>query len=81
MTDEERKELERKAFEEEQRKEALREKEPSWKMYSVMNSRLNNDFSSQEYISNLIKDAFDNDCTGDETDRWAFLQENFAMKQ
>ena len=50
MTDEERKELEQKAFEEEQRKEALREKEPNWKMYSVMNSRLNSDFSSQEYI-------------------------------
>lgn len=77
MTEEEKAELAQKAMEEERRKEALREKEPKWQLYCIMNSRLNKDFESQEYISNLIKDSFENDCTGDEADRWTHLAENF----
>lgn len=29
----------------------------------------------------MIKDSFENDCAGDEADRWAHLAENFQMKQ
>lgn len=44
MTEEEKKRLQEKAMEEERRKEALREKEPKWQLFCVMNSRLNSDF-------------------------------------
>jgi len=81
MTEEERRNLEQKAMEEERRREALREKEPKWKLYCIMNTRLNKDFEASDYISNIIKDAFDNDCTGDDSDRWSQLQDTWEMKQ
>jgi len=36
MTEEEREELERAAFEEQKRREALREKEPKWLLYCTL---------------------------------------------
>lgn len=50
MTEEERKRMEERAMEEERRREALREKEPKFNLYSIMDQRLNKDFASQEYI-------------------------------
>lgn len=82
MTEEERKAMEEKALAEEKRREALREKEPKWKLYCILDERLNKDFGNQEFISEkIIKNAYENDCTGDENDRWSHLQENFEMKQ
>ena len=81
LTEEEKRKLEREALDEERRREALREKEPKWKLYCIMNTRLNKDFEASDYISNIIKDAFDNDCTGDDSDRWTQLQETWEMKQ
>lgn len=77
MTAEERKKMEEQAYEEEKRREALREKEPKWKLYCILDERLNKDFSTQEYITKVINAAYENDCTGDEDDRWTHLQENF----
>ena len=45
---------------EEKRKEALREKEPKWKLYCIMHERLNNDFGKEDYLSTIIKDEFEN---------------------
>jgi hypothetical protein len=50
MSEEERTRLEERAFEEEKRKEALREKEPKWSMYCIMHERLNKDFGNEEYL-------------------------------
>lgn len=74
--------MEEQAFEEEKRREALREKEPKWKLYCILDERLNENFSSEDFVVNkIIKSAYDNDCTGDDNDRWTFLSENFEMKQ
>lgn len=81
MTEEEKKKLEQKALEEERRREALREKEPAWKLYCVLHQRFNSQFSNQEYISNLVNESFENDCVGDDNDRWNHLVENFELKQ
>lgn len=80
MTEEEKKVLEQRALEEERRREALREKEPQWKLYCIMDKRLNKDFGNQEYLQKLIKDSFDTDCVGDDKDRWAQLLETFSLK-
>jgi len=32
-------------------------------------------------LGKLVKDAFDNDCTGDDNDRWSYLLDNFQLKQ
>jgi len=45
MTEEEKQQMEEKAMEEERRREAVREKEPKFKLYCVMDGRLNKDFS------------------------------------
>ena len=82
MTPEEKKAMEEQAFEEEKRREAMREKEPKWKLYCILDERLNKDFASEDFVTNkIIKTAFDNECTGDDNDRWTYLQENFEMKQ
>ena len=81
MTPEERAELERRALEEERRKEAMREKEPQWKLFCVLDERLNKEFARDGYLQTVIKDAFENDATGDEKDRWSQLAENFELKQ
>lgn len=73
MTEEEKNRLAQRALDEERRKEALREKEPKWKMYCILDNRFDKDFSNQSYIQNLVKDCFDNDCAGDENDRWNHL--------
>jgi len=80
MTEEERHRLEEKAMEEERRREALREKEPLFKLYCILDDRLNNDFSKQEYLQTIIKKAFEEE-VGDENDRWTTLLEQFEMKQ
>ena len=51
MTPEEKQRMEEKAMEEERKREALREKEPAFNLYMVMDSRLNKDFSDPNYIS------------------------------
>lgn len=84
MSEEERKILEQKAFEEEKRKEALREKEPKWKLYCIMHERLNNDFGKEEYLSTIIKDEFENgEFVGEVNDKekWTHLSETFALKE
>jgi hypothetical protein len=74
MTEEERKRNEERAMEEERRREALREKEPEFSLYCIMDNRLNLDFSNEEYIQNIIKESFENDHVGDEQDRWNALR-------
>lgn len=46
MTEEEKRILQERAMAEERRREALREKEPKWNLYCIMNERLINDFSN-----------------------------------
>ena len=72
MTDEERQRLEEKAIEEERRREALREKEPNFKLYCILDARLNSKFSNEGDLSQIIKKAFENE-VGDDNDRWAAL--------
>jgi hypothetical protein len=81
MTEEERKRVEERAMEEERRREALREKEPEFTLYCILDGRLNDDFSKEDYITSIIKASFDNDHVGDEQDRWNALTEQFEMKQ
>jgi hypothetical protein len=81
MTEEEKIALEQKYLEEERKREALREKEPSWKLYCIMDKRLDKDFGKQEYLQQVIKESFDSDCVGDDSDRWAQLLESFTLKQ
>jgi len=81
MTEEERQQLAERAMEEERRKAALREKEPKWQLYCVLHERFNKDFADDGYLQRLIKNAFDNDCAGDENDRWSHLLDNFELKQ
>ena len=81
MTEEEKKRLAERAMEEERRKEALREKEPKWRLYCILDEIFNKDFSNEQYLQRLIKDAFDNDCAGDDNDRWSYLLDNFQLKQ
>ena len=68
-------------MEEERRKEALREKEPKWKLFCILDERFNADFGDEKYLQRLVKDAFDNDCAGDDKDRWSHLLDNFELKQ
>ena len=68
-------------MEEERRKEALREKEPKWKLFCILHERFNQDFAKESYLQRLVKDAFDNDCAGDDNDRWSHLLDNFELKQ
>jgi len=77
MTEEEKRKLEEQAMEEERKREALREKEPDYSMYCIMDDRLNKDFGSKEYIDKIVKGSFDNDCVGDEKDRWNSLIDSF----
>ena len=81
MTDEERARMEQQAFEEQKRREALREKEPKWKLYNILSKNLNRDMAKQEFLTKLIKDAYENDFQGDDQDRWNHLLENFEMKE
>ena len=81
MTEEEKIALEQRALEEERRREALREKEPEWKLYCIMDKRLDKDFGKQEYLKQVIKESYDSDCVGDDKDRWAQLLESFTLKQ
>ena len=46
MTEEEKKQLQERFLEEERRKEAVREKEPKWKMFCIMDERLNAEFAN-----------------------------------
>jgi hypothetical protein len=62
-------------LEEERRREALREKEPNWKLFCIMDSRLNREFGKEEYLGRIVKEAYDNDCVGDDKDRWTQLIE------
>jgi hypothetical protein len=80
MTEEERKRVEERAMEEERRREALREKEPDFNLYCIMDKRLNKDFGTTEYIQSIITSAFENDSVGDEDDRWKALAESFEMQ-
>lgn len=81
MTEEERQRLAERAMEEERRKEALREKEPKWKLFCILDERFNKDFAEESYLQRLVKDAFENDCAGDDKDRWSHLLDNFDLKQ
>ena len=80
MTPEERKAMEQRALDEERRKEAIREKEPAWNLYCVLDERLNKEFGTEGYLSKIVSDSYENDAAGDDKDRWASLQENFALK-
>lgn len=60
MTEEERKAMEQRAFEEERRKEAMREKEPAWSLFCVLDERLNKEFANQAYLEQLVKEEFEN---------------------
>ena len=81
MSEEEKRKLEERAMEEERRREALREKEPKWSLYCIMDQRLCKNFSNQDYLQEIIKDAFENEAVGDDNDRWISLVENFALKE
>lgn len=81
MTAEERQRLAERAMEEERRKEALREKEPKWKLFCVLDERFNKDFADESCLQRLVNDAFENDCAGDGNDRWSHLLDNFELKQ
>lgn len=50
MTPEEKAAMEQKALDEERRREAMREKEPAWKLFCVLDGRLNKEFSSEGYL-------------------------------
>ena len=50
MSEEEKKKLEERALEEERRREALREKEPKWNLFCIMDKRLCNNFGNEEYL-------------------------------
>jgi len=80
MSEEEKKIMEEKALEEERRREALREKEPKFKLFCILDGRLNKDFSNREYLGQIVKNAFEGE-VGDENDRWTTLVESFDMKQ
>ena len=73
MTQEEKMKIEEKAMEEERKREALREKEPAFNLYMVMDDRLNKDFGDKNYLSQIVSRAYENDCVGDEAQRWAEL--------
>jgi hypothetical protein len=45
MTEEEKQKLEQQTIEEERRREAVREREPDYKLYCILDERLNKDFS------------------------------------
>ena len=81
MTPEERQAMEQRALDEERRKEAIREKEPAWNLYCVLDERLNKEFGTEGYLSKIVSDSYENDAAGDDKDRWASLQENFELKQ
>lgn len=81
MTEEQRRRVEERAMEEERKREALREKEPAFKLYCILDGRLNQDFSKEEYIQSIVKASFENDHVGDEQDRWNSMVESFEMKQ
>jgi hypothetical protein len=51
MSEEEKKLLQENALEEERRREAIREKEPKFTLFCILDSRLNKDFASKEYLS------------------------------
>ena len=51
MSEEEKKLLQEKALEEERRREAIREKEPKFKLFCILDGRLNKDFANREYLS------------------------------
>jgi hypothetical protein len=38
-------------MEEERKREAVREREPDFKLYCILDERLNQNFSSQEYLT------------------------------
>lgn len=81
MSEEEKKRLEERAMEEERRREALREKEPKWSLYCIMDQRLSKNFGKEDYLQEIIKDAFENDVVGDDNDRWVSLVETFTLKE
>jgi hypothetical protein len=39
----------------------------------IIHPRFNTMFADLAYLKNLIKDSFENDCVGDDNDRWAYL--------
>ena len=47
----------------------------------IIHPRFNAMFADLAYLKNLIKDSFENDCVGDDNDRWAYLQNNFQLKE
>ena len=77
MTPEERAELERKAFEEEKRKEALQEKKPEWQLYYDLEG--DESMTTQEHWTKVIEAQFEQSA-GDESDRWNSLREKFRLK-
>ena len=81
MTEEEKRRLEERAMEEERRREALREKEPKWSLYCIMDQKLSKDFGNEDYLQQIIKDAYETEAVGDDADRWTNLLENFALKE
>lgn len=50
MTEEEKRRLEQAALEEERRREALREKEPKWSLFCIMDQKLCKDFGNEDYL-------------------------------
>lgn len=67
-------------MEEERKREAVREREPDFKLYCILDERLNQNFGSQEYLTQVIKREFEQ-IAGDENDRWTYLTEKFEMKE
>ena len=50
MSEEEKRKLEERAMEEERRREALRENEPKWSLYCIMDQRLCKEFGNENYL-------------------------------
>lgn len=80
LSEEEKEKLQAKAMEEERKREAVREREPDYKLYCIMDERLNQNFGSQEYLTQVIKREFEQ-IAGDANDRWTYLTEKFEMKE
>lgn len=81
VSEEEKQRMAEKAMEEERRREAVREKEPKFKLYCILDRVINKDFSTEEYINRIVKISFDYEVVGDEEDRWNQLIESFELKE
>ena len=79
MTDEERRELEKKALEEQRLKEAMAEKEPEWQLFCDLKG--DDQYLNPAHWKNHLDYLCENQGAGDEDDRWKSLNETFALTQ